>query len=108
MEDVPVEQAQVAPDPAPRLWVVWSERGGPPVAPPGRRGFGTRLIERSLAQELGGTAKIAYPLSGVVCVINVPLAQAEAAAEALPPVGVGTGVGMDAGVGAGMGAERGG
>ncbi len=29
----------------------WEERGGPPVEAPARRGFGTRLIERSLAQD---------------------------------------------------------
>jgi two-component sensor histidine kinase len=32
----------------------WAEMGGPPVArPPDRRGFGTRLLERGLAQDLG-------------------------------------------------------
>jgi two-component sensor histidine kinase len=32
----------------------WTEHGGPPVAdPPIRRGFGTRLLERGLAQDLG-------------------------------------------------------
>jgi PAS domain S-box-containing protein len=32
----------------------WREEGGPPVTPPpDRRGFGTRLLERGLAQELG-------------------------------------------------------
>jgi two-component sensor histidine kinase len=32
----------------------WSETGGPPLAgPPGRRGFGTRLLERGLARDLG-------------------------------------------------------
>ncbi len=32
----------------------WREAGGPPVAkPPDRRGFGTRLLERGLAQDLG-------------------------------------------------------
>jgi two-component sensor histidine kinase len=36
----------------------WTERDGPPVAPPTHRGFGTRLIERSLAQDLGGEAGV--------------------------------------------------
>lgn len=99
---------QIVPGPVPRLCVVWSERGGPPVAPPGRRGFGTRLIERSLAQELGGTAEIAYAPSGVVCVIEAPLAAAEAAevaggAAALPPVGVDADAGADVDGGAGQG-----
>ncbi len=34
--------------------VHWAETGGPPLAgPPARRGFGTRLLERGLAQDLG-------------------------------------------------------
>jgi two-component sensor histidine kinase len=36
------------------LAVEWAEAGGPPVAgPPARRGFGTRLLERGLARDLG-------------------------------------------------------
>ena len=33
----------------PRLSLRWTESGGPPVKAPQRRGFGSRLIERSLA-----------------------------------------------------------
>nr|WP_280842970.1 HWE histidine kinase domain-containing protein [Pararoseomonas baculiformis] len=37
----------------------WQERGGPPVVrPPDRRGFGTRLLERGLAQDLGPGSKV--------------------------------------------------
>jgi two-component sensor histidine kinase len=56
-----------------RLHVVWSETGGPPVTPPSRKGFGTRLIERGLAADLGGSVQLAYPTSGVVCTIDTPL-----------------------------------
>ena len=42
-----------------RLNLRWEERDGPPVAPPSRKGFGTRMIERGLANELGGKAKSA-------------------------------------------------
>jgi two-component sensor histidine kinase len=55
------------------LSLIWQERGGPRVAPPTRRGFGTRLIERSLAQELAGDVNLAYDPSGVVCTIKAPL-----------------------------------
>jgi two-component sensor histidine kinase len=55
-----------------RLEIVWRETGGPPVFEPGRRGFGTRLIERSLAQELHGDVDIAFAPTGVVCSINAP------------------------------------
>ncbi|HEV2559342.1 MAG TPA: HWE histidine kinase domain-containing protein [Microvirga sp.] len=56
-----------------RLRLIWTEAGGPPVEPSTRRGFGTRLIERSLASELDGTATIAFEPAGVVCTLDVPL-----------------------------------
>jgi PAS domain S-box-containing protein len=56
--------------PAKALKLVWSEQGGPPVEPPRRRGFGTRLIERSLAAELGGGVIIDFAPTGVVCAIE--------------------------------------
>jgi PAS domain S-box-containing protein len=56
-----------------RLRLVWEEKAGPPVAEPSRRGFGTRLIERSLAQELDGDVTIAFAPSGVICTIEAPL-----------------------------------
>jgi PAS domain S-box-containing protein len=62
-----------AEDGARRLRLVWEESGGPPVAPPPRRGFGTRLIERGLASDLGGTARIAFHPEGVVCTVEAPL-----------------------------------
>jgi two-component sensor histidine kinase len=51
----------------------WDENGGPTVQPPSRRGFGTRLIERGLAQELGGAVTIEFDPSGVICAIEIPL-----------------------------------
>jgi two-component sensor histidine kinase len=57
----------------PRLKLRWKEHGGPLVEPPRRRGFGTRLIERSLAQDLGGKARIEFAPAGVVCTIDTPL-----------------------------------
>lgn len=50
-----------------RLDLAWEERGGPPVAPPVRRGFGTRLIERQLAMEFGGSASLDFRPGGLVC-----------------------------------------
>ena len=55
------------------LHLRWEERGGPPVEPPARRGFGTRLIERSLAQDLGGDVRIEFAPNGVVCTVAAPL-----------------------------------
>jgi PAS domain S-box-containing protein len=52
----------------------WLERGGPPVVLPVRRGFGTRLIERSLAQELSGKVHLTFGRDGLECVVSAPLA----------------------------------
>ena len=49
------------------------KRHGPPVAEPEHEGFGTRLIERGLAQELGGETKIEYRPTGVWCEMNARL-----------------------------------
>lgn len=48
------------------LRLTWRELDGPPVDPPTRRGFGSRLIERALADELEGRAEIAYRPDGIV------------------------------------------
>lgn len=59
---------------APHLHLRWEESGGPPVQAPSRRGFGSRLIERSLSQELNGVARIEFRPTGVVCTVDAPLA----------------------------------
>ena len=58
----------------PRLRLTWQESGGPPVAPPGRRGFGSRLIERGLAGAVGGRAELDFARDGLVCTLTAPLA----------------------------------
>lgn len=58
----------------PRLALRWTETGGPPVVPPRRRGFGSRLIERSLANDLDGQVEIAFAPTGVVCTVDAPVA----------------------------------
>lgn len=55
------------------LNITWAETGGPLVISPTRKGFGSRLIERGLAGELGGEAKIDYRETGVICWIRSPL-----------------------------------
>jgi two-component sensor histidine kinase len=57
----------------PRLRLRWEERGGPPVSPPLRRGFGSRLIERSLAHDLDGVVGLEFAPGGVVCTIDAPV-----------------------------------
>jgi two-component sensor histidine kinase len=41
----------------------WKESGGPPVAPPTQKGFGSRLLEE--LRDLGGDTKLDYDASGV-------------------------------------------
>jgi two-component sensor histidine kinase len=42
--------------------MVWSESGGPPTSKPsGRSGFGTKLVIRSLSDQLGGTIWASWP-----------------------------------------------
>jgi two-component sensor histidine kinase len=57
-----------------RLHLLWQESEGPPVHEPARRGFGTRLIERSLAHDLDGEVRIDFAPTGVVCSVDAPLA----------------------------------
>lgn len=63
----------VTPEPDSRLHLVWSESGGPTVAYPETRGFGSRLLERGLASELNGSVQLAFEPAGVVCTIDAPL-----------------------------------
>jgi two-component sensor histidine kinase len=44
----------------------WTEHGGPPVVPPTRSGFGSRLLERTV-RGLGGEASLAYEARGLRC-----------------------------------------
>lgn len=58
------------------LHLQWKERGGPTVKPSSRKGFGSRLIERSLQHDLNGKAKIDYQPEGIVCTITSKLGTA--------------------------------
>lgn len=56
-----------------RLDLSWTESGGPPVVPPQRRGFGSRLIERGLKHELQGEVELEFDPRGVRCIIQIGL-----------------------------------
>ena len=49
-----------------KLRLIWTETGGPPVVAPVQRGFGSRLIERSARDQLGGEATMDFLPRGVV------------------------------------------
>lgn len=59
-------------DEAGRVRIRWVEEGGPTVAPPGRRGFGSQLFERLLNGFHGSVATEFRP-EGVVCQITFAL-----------------------------------
>lgn len=56
-----------------KLRLVWTEAGGPPVTAPVQRGFGSRLIERSTRDQLGGEATVDFLPRGVVCTVTCSL-----------------------------------
>lgn len=60
----------------PGLVVDWRETGGPPAEPPTRRGFGSRLIERSVTVDLAGTFVADYRPEGFHCRLTGSLAAA--------------------------------
>ena len=51
----------------------WQERGGPRIERPQRKGFGTELLEKTLAFELKGKTMLNYDPSGLHCTIAIPL-----------------------------------
>jgi PAS domain S-box-containing protein len=46
--------------------LLWREQGGPPVVPPQRRGFGSRLLAAS-AEQIQGALDMEFPAEGLVC-----------------------------------------
>ena len=59
-----------------RFELTWRETGGPPPTKPERTGFGTRLIERGLRNELRTEVRLDYAPTGLVCTLNGPLSEA--------------------------------
>ncbi len=55
-----------------RLDFVWTERDGPPVSPPSRRGFGSVVIERLAAQSLKADVTTDYDPAGVTWRLDMP------------------------------------
>jgi two-component system CheB/CheR fusion protein len=54
------------------LVLTWSERGGPPVAAPSRRGFGSRMLEVGIAHQIGGRVTLDFDPTGLVCRMELP------------------------------------
>lgn len=62
-----------------RFSLSWSESGGPPVATPTRRGFGSQVIEKALSGYLSGQSRIEYRPEGVRLSVEAPIASLLAA-----------------------------
>jgi PAS domain S-box-containing protein len=54
------------------LEIDWAEEGGPNVATPQRRGFGTLVIERNLARAAEAEVDLAFIPAGVRCRVVIP------------------------------------
>ncbi len=57
----------------PAVEIDWRESGGPRVAAPTRRGFGSRFIETGLAREFDGTVHLTFGPEGARCHMRLPL-----------------------------------
>lgn len=62
-------------EPERRLEITWVERGGPPVEPPTRKGFGSTLLDRVLTQQCRAAISIAYDREGLSCHLKIPLVE---------------------------------
>ncbi|MDB5659709.1 MAG: putative two-component sensor histidine kinase protein [Cypionkella sp.] len=68
---------QIVPSPAgENLLITWQERGGPTVAIPQKRGFGSSVIEQILSSNIGGKAELVYDPQGLVCRMTLPAKKA--------------------------------
>ena len=54
------------------LVICWSEADGPPVKPPQRQGFGTRVVNRVI-QQLKGKLRFDWNPEGIACEITIPV-----------------------------------
>jgi two-component sensor histidine kinase len=62
----------------------WQERGGPPVAPPTRQGFGRILLEKAVASDFDVQPKISFAPEGLIYEIDTPLSVVTADLTVLP------------------------
>jgi two-component sensor histidine kinase len=55
-----------------RLLWHWKERNGPPVERPSREGFGTRLLNRVLTEQIGADVRVDFARDGLEAVVLIP------------------------------------
>jgi two-component sensor histidine kinase len=57
-----------------KVTLVWTERGGPATSPPeGQGGYGSRLVKRSIADQLGGTMSYDWSADGLIVTLTINL-----------------------------------
>ncbi|MGO4573549.1 HWE histidine kinase domain-containing protein [Microvirga sp. 2TAF3] len=56
-----------------RLKLAWTEQGGPPVKPPKRQGFGSRLLHRVLTTQLDAKVEMDFERTGLIVSIDAVL-----------------------------------
>lgn len=61
-----------------QLVIEWRETGGPPVKPPEREGFGTRLLKQVVAKSLRADVALDYRPEGLIFQLTLPTAALEA------------------------------
>ena len=58
------------------LLLRWPETGAPPLAgPPSRRGFGSRVLNATVSDQLGGRLTRDWSGAGFVCEISLAIAR---------------------------------
>jgi two-component sensor histidine kinase len=54
------------------MLLVWTERGGPPAAPPAAMGgYRTRLVDRTISGQLGGSIDYNWSQEGVIITMRM-------------------------------------
>ena len=52
--------------------LVWTERGGPAVSPPGASsGFGSKLLDRIITRQFGGAVDYQWPKEGLIVTVRI-------------------------------------
>lgn len=64
----------------------WRESGGPVVAEPSRKGFGSKLIATSMDYDLGGEAEITFPAEGLRARFIIPASFVVAEMARIPDI----------------------
>lgn len=67
-----------------KIHLLWREIGGPPVAPPTRKGFGSKLIQRAVSTELGTPVSMRFEPTGLICEFDGPVQKSPSATPMQP------------------------